>query len=63
MHMCVCMANTYNNIVSLISHYFWVDSLKTELEKMEEDAMITELVELVEKRDKLLWTLHLEKTL
>lgn len=39
-----------------------LDGLKTELEKLEEEAMISELVELVEKRDKLLWTLHFEKT-
>ena len=39
------------------------DSHKSEMEKLEEEAMISELVELVEKRDKLLWTLHLEKTL
>lgn len=31
------------------------------MEKLEEEAMIAELVELVEKRDKLLWALHLEK--
>ena len=31
------------------------------MEKLEEDAMINELVELVEKRDQLLWALHLEK--
>lgn len=37
------------------------DSHKTELEKLEEEAMILELVELVEKRDKLLWELHVEK--
>ena len=39
------------------------DSLKTEMERLEEEAMIGELVELVEKRDALLWALHLEKTL
>ena len=39
------------------------DSLKTEMERIEEEAMIGELVELVEKRDALLWALHLEKTL
>ena len=39
------------------------DSLKTELERLEEEAMIAELVELVEKRDELLWALHMEKTL
>lgn len=39
------------------------DSLKTEMERLEEEAMISELVELVEKRDALLWALHLEKTL
>ena len=42
---------------------FPADSLKTEVERLEEEAMISELVELVERRDKLLWTLHLEKTL
>lgn len=39
------------------------DSLKTELERLEEEAMISELVELVEKRDELLWALHMEKTM
>ena len=39
------------------------DSRKTEMERLEEEAMINELVELVEKRDKLLWALHTEKTL
>ncbi|XP_064406505.1 MICAL-like protein 2 [Halichondria panicea] len=38
------------------------DSLKSAVERLEEEAMISELVELVEKRDKLLWTLHFEKT-
>ncbi len=38
-----------------------VDSLKSELEKLEEEAMINELVELVERRDELLWALHFEK--
>ena len=38
-----------------------LDSLKSELEKLEEEAMINELVELVERRDQLLWALHLEK--
>lgn len=33
------------------------------MERLEEEAMISELVELVEKRDALLWALHLEKTL
>lgn len=37
------------------------DSLKTEVEKLEEDAMVSELVELVEKRNKLVWDLHEEK--
>lgn len=35
--------------------------MKSELEKLEEEAMISELVELVERRDQLLWALHLEK--
>ena len=39
------------------------DARKTEMERLEEEAMISELVELVEKRDQLLWALHLEKTL
>lgn len=39
------------------------DSLKTQLEQLEEEALISELVELVEKRDKLLWQFHIEKTL
>ncbi len=38
------------------------ESLKSEVERLEEETMISELVELVEKRDKLLWTLHFEKT-
>ena len=38
------------------------DAEKTEEERVEEEAMISELVELVEKRDRLLWDLHLEKT-
>ena len=38
------------------------DAEKTEEERVEEEAMISELVELVEKRDRLLWGLHLEKT-
>ncbi len=37
------------------------ESLKTEMEKLEEDAMVSELVELVEKRNKLVWDLHEEK--
>lgn len=39
------------------------DSEKTDLQRLEEEAMINELVELVEKRDQLLWALHMEKTL
>ena len=39
------------------------DTGKTDLQRLEEEAMINELVELVEKRDQLLWALHLEKTL
>ena len=39
------------------------DSEKTDLQRLEEEAMINELVELVEKRDRLLWALHVEKTL
>ena len=35
--------------------------MKTEMERIEEEAMISELVELVEKRDKLLWALDEEK--
>ena len=35
-----------------------IDSKKTEVERVEEEAMISELVELVEKRDKLMWALH-----
>ena len=31
------------------------------MEKLEEEAMINELVELVEKRNELLWALHFEK--
>jgi hypothetical protein len=38
-----------------------LDSLKSELERLEEEAMISELIELVERRDQLLWALHLEK--
>lgn len=37
------------------------ESQKTELEKLEDDAMVSELVELVEKRSKLVWDLHVEK--
>lgn len=36
---------------------------KTDLQRLEEEAMISELVELVERRDQLLWALHTEKTL
>ena len=39
------------------------DTGKSEMERLEEEAMINELVELVERRDQLLWALHLEKTL
>ena len=39
------------------------DAGKTEMERLEEEAMISELVDLVERRDKLLWALHFEKTL
>ena len=39
------------------------DAGKSEMERVEEEAMIAELVELVERRDQLLWALHLEKTL
>lgn len=39
------------------------DAGKTDMQRLEEEAMINELVELVEKRDRLLWDLHLEKTL
>ena len=39
------------------------DSEKTNLQRLEEEAMINELVELVEKRDNLLWALHTQKTL
>ena len=39
------------------------DDGKSEMERVEEEAMIVELVELVERRDQLLWALHLEKTL
>jgi len=46
----------------VILYFCALDSLKTEVERLEEEAMITELVDLVEKRDKLLWNLHLEKT-
>ena len=33
------------------------------MEIVEEDAMVNELVELVEKRSKLMWDLHEEKQL
>lgn len=39
------------------------DSKKSEMELLEEDAMVSELVELVEKRNKLVWDLHEEKQL
>lgn len=39
------------------------DTGKTDIQRLEEEAMINELVELVERRDQLLWALHLEKTL
>ena len=39
----------------------YADSKKTEMERVEEDAMVNELVELVEKRNKLVWDLHEEK--
>ena len=39
------------------------DTGKTEMERLEEEAMISELVDLVERRDKLLWALHMEKIL
>ena len=48
------------NLLS-ITVIFCSDSLKSDLEKLEEEAMINELVELVERRDQLLWALHLEK--
>lgn len=53
----------YNTILLSCVTSDLTDSHKSEMEKLEEEAMISELVELVEKRDKLLWTLHLEKTL
>ena len=39
------------------------DTEKTDVQWLEEEAMVNELVELVEKRDQLLWALHLDKTL
>ena len=39
------------------------DAGKSDMERLEEEAMINELVELVERRDQLLWALHYEKTL
>ena len=51
--MCVCVC---------VCVCVCTDSLKSAVERLEEEAMISELVELVEKRDKLLWTLHFEKT-
>ena len=38
------------------------DNLKTEVERLEEEAMISELVELVKERDRLLWELDENKT-
>ncbi len=38
-----------------------VDSKKTEMDRIKDEAMIAELVELVEKRNKLLWDLDEEK--
>ena len=38
------------------------DNLKTEVERLEEEAMISELVELVKERDQLLWELDENKT-
>jgi len=40
-----------------------LDSKKTEMEQIKDEAMIAELVELVEKRNKLLWDLDKEKQL
>ena len=40
-----------------------LDSKKTEMDRIKDEAMIAELVELVEKRNKLLWDLDEEKQL
>ena len=51
--VCVCVC------VCVVSS----DSRKTQMQLLEEEAMITELVELVSKRDALLWKLDEEKKL
>ena len=48
-------------VMGLVMYSHAIDSKKTEVERVEEEAMISELVELVEKRDKLMWALHEEK--
>ena len=45
-------------VMGLVMYSHAIDSKKTEVERVEEEAMISELVELVEKRDKLMWALH-----
>ena len=43
-------------------NYVWhTGSKKSEMELLEEDAMVEELVVLVERRSKLVWDLHEEK--
>ena len=48
--------------VNILPTALCVDSLKTELERVEEEAMMEELVELVMMRDRLLWQLDDTKT-